>query len=120
MSPTDADSAVFAALANPARRELLRLLLTGPRSVQELATRFDMTRPSVSEHLRALREAGLVSERRDGRYRYYQLEPEPLMQVRDWLTPYERFWRQRLRGLRDLLDAGLPERTDDPTDEEKA
>jgi DNA-binding transcriptional ArsR family regulator len=81
---------VFAALASPARREVLRLLLDGPRTVNDLASHFDMRRPSVSEHLRVLREAGLVSEQRDGRERRYQLEPRPLTEVRDWMDPYER------------------------------
>ncbi|MCO1582292.1 MULTISPECIES: ArsR/SmtB family transcription factor [unclassified Crossiella] len=95
---------VFAALANPTRRELLGLLLTGPRPVQSLAEHFDMSRPSVSEHLRVLKDAGLVAEARRGRERHYQLEPEPLQELRDWLTPYERFWRERLSALSDLLD----------------
>ncbi|MEU8171666.1 metalloregulator ArsR/SmtB family transcription factor [Microbispora hainanensis] len=96
---------IFAALASPVRREVLRLLREhGPRSVQELASCFSMARPSFSEHLRVLREAGLVSERRDGRRRLYSLEPVPLVQVRDWLDPYERFWRDKLSALRHLLD----------------
>jgi DNA-binding transcriptional ArsR family regulator len=96
---------VFGALASPVRREILSLLRTGPQPVHALAEKFDMRRPSVSEHLKVLRDAGLVSERRDGRLRYYSLEPAPLEQVRDWLTPYERFWRSKLRDLRELLDA---------------
>ena len=95
---------VFAALASPARREVLRLLLDGPRTVNDLASHFDMRRPSVSEHLRVLRSAGLVSERRAGRERRYQLDPRPLMEVRDWLDPYEQFWRDRLDALRDVLE----------------
>src|SRR5882757_532108 len=94
LPPTD----VFAALASPVRREILNLLLVGPQPVNAIASRFDMRRPSVSEHLRVLRDAGLVSEQRDGRQRYYQLEPNPLTDVRDWLTPYERFWRTKLFG----------------------
>jgi DNA-binding transcriptional ArsR family regulator len=104
LPPTD----VFAALASPVRREILNLLLVGPQPVNAIAARFDMRRPSVSEHLRVLRDAGLVSEQRDGRQRYYQLEPNPLTDVRDWLTPYERFWRTKLRALHDLLDAQDP------------
>ena len=96
---------VFAALASPIRRELLRLLREeGPSPVQRLADHFDMRRPSVSEHLRVLRDAGLVAERRSGRQRYYHLEAGPLREVVDWLSPYERFWRDRLRGLRQVLD----------------
>jgi DNA-binding transcriptional ArsR family regulator len=88
---------VFTALANPTRRELLRLLRDrGPQPVQQLADQFEMARPSVSEHLRLLREAGLVTELRTGRHRFYRLEPDPLREVLDWLVPYERFWRGTL------------------------
>ncbi|MGW3962882.1 ArsR/SmtB family transcription factor [Amycolatopsis sp. NPDC005003] len=95
---------VFAALASPARREVLRLLLDGPMAAGSIAQRFEMARPSLSEHLRVLREAGLVTEQRQGRHRVYRLDPAPLEQVADWLTPYERFWRTKLANLRDLLD----------------
>jgi DNA-binding transcriptional ArsR family regulator len=95
---------LFTALASPVRRELLRLLLDGPRTAGDLAAHFAMSRPSVSEHLRVLRDAGLVAETRRGRERHYQLEAGPLMELSDWLTPYERFWRERLTGLRTLLD----------------
>ena len=106
-TPAPARPDVFAALANPTRRDLLQALLErGPQLAQSLAERFDMARPSVSEHLRVLREAGLVEERRAGRQRIYRLEAEPLREVADWLAPYERFWRTRLAGLRDLLDSG--------------
>ena len=97
---------VFSALASPVRREILSVLRAGPQPVHVLASRFDMRRPSVSEHLRVLRDAGLVSEQRDGRLRYYSLEAGPLEQVSDWLGPYERFWRGKLRDLRELLDSG--------------
>ena len=96
---------LFAALASPVRREVLRMLREeGPRPVQDLAARFDMARPSFSEHLRVLREAGLVGERRDGRRRIYRLEVTPLLSIREWLAPYERFWSERLAGLGDVLD----------------
>ena len=99
------DNDVFAALANPARRQLLGLLRDrGPLPVQELASHFAMRRPSVSEHLKVLKDAGLVGERKSGRQRYYHLEAEPLREVSEWLSPYERFWRDRLKGLRELLD----------------
>ncbi|MEU4713249.1 metalloregulator ArsR/SmtB family transcription factor [Micromonospora purpureochromogenes] len=100
---------VFAALANPTRREVLRLLRErGEQPVQGLATHFDMRRPSLSEHLRVLKDAGLVTERPVGRQRLYALRPEPLREVADWLTPYERFWRAKLAELRDVLD-GMPD-----------
>lgn len=96
---------LFAALANATRREVLRLLRDqGPQPVQALADHFAMRRPSLSEHLKVLREAGLVSEERAGRQRIYRLEAAPLVEVQDWLHPYERFWREKLKGLGDLLD----------------
>lgn len=97
---------VFSALASPVRREVLRMLRDeGDQSVRSMAEHFDMARPSFSEHLRALREAGLVSERREGRQRLYSLEAVPLAEVQDWLHPFERFWRDRLSALGDVLDA---------------
>ena len=91
-------SDVFAAVASPVRRALLGLLLDrGPLPVHQLAAHFAMSRPSVSEHLKVLKDAGLVREHKSGRHRYYQLEPQPLTELAQWLTPYERFWRQAIR-----------------------
>ncbi|MFD0886001.1 ArsR/SmtB family transcription factor [Streptosporangium algeriense] len=96
---------VFAALASPVRRTVLRMLSeSGPQPVTDLARHFDMARPSFSEHLRVLREAGLVSESRSGRQRLYRLEGAALYEVQEWLTPFERFWRDRLRDLSNVLD----------------
>lgn len=105
---------VFAALANPTRRDVLDLLLDGARPVQEIAERFDMTRPSVSEHLKVLRDAGLVTEERHGRQRVYAVSADPLNDLRDWLAPYERFWRTKLADLRTYLDATAPEAPEHP------
>lgn len=96
---------VFAALASPVRREVLsRLRDAGPQPVAELASHFAMARPSFSEHLRVLRESGLVSETKVGRQRVYRLEGGALYEVQEWLHPFERFWRDKLRDLRDVLD----------------
>ncbi|MEV0675252.1 metalloregulator ArsR/SmtB family transcription factor [Actinosynnema sp. NPDC050436] len=100
--PTTDD--VFAAVANRHRRRLLDLLLAEPQSVNALAAHFDMRRPSVSEHLKVLRDAGLVSEERHGRERVYRVDAERLRPVADWLTPYEAYWRDALRDLRAHLD----------------
>jgi DNA-binding transcriptional ArsR family regulator len=100
------DVDIFAAIANPARREVLRLLRDdGPHPVAQLAEHFDIRRPSLSEHLKLLKDAGLVAERRVGRQRWYSLRAEPLQELADWLAPYERFWRKHLADLADLLDA---------------
>lgn len=100
-----AEGRIFKALASPVRREVLqRLRDTGPQSVAVLAAHFAMARPSFSEHLKVLREAALVSETKVGRERLYQLEAAALHEVQDWLHPFERFWREKLAGLRDVLD----------------
>jgi DNA-binding transcriptional ArsR family regulator len=98
---TDVD--VFVAIASPVRRALLDTLRAGPRPVRDLAAEFSISRPAVSQHLRILREASLVSEERFGRERRYQLNPRPLREVGQWLTHYEGFWRERLNALRDVL-----------------
>jgi DNA-binding transcriptional ArsR family regulator len=95
---------VFTAIASPVRRDLLDLLAQGERTVGELAAPFAVSRPAISQHLRVLREVGLVAERRDGRERRYRLDPERLTVVRDWLAAYERFWRHRLTALGGYLD----------------
>lgn len=98
------DVDVFGALANPVRRHLLEALRGGPLPAGELAARFALSRPSISEHLAVLRQARLVTEERRGRHRYYHLAADPLTEVRDWLDPFERYWRDRLIALRDLVE----------------
>lgn len=99
---------VFLALANPARRRLLELLADGPRTAGDLAAQFDMSRPAVAEHLQMLRRASLVRDEPIGRQRLYHLEPAALAEVGDWLHPFERFWRRRLRDMADLLENEEP------------
>lgn len=99
--PTDA---VFSAMANPVRRRLLELLTDGPRTAGDLANQFELSRPAVSEHLQLLRRAGLVRDEPTGRERRYHLTAEPLVEVSEWLHPFERYWRERLRSLTDLLE----------------
>jgi uncharacterized protein YndB with AHSA1/START domain/DNA-binding transcriptional ArsR family regulator len=95
---------VFLALANPVRRRLLEVLADGPRSAGSLAGLFDLSRPAVAEHLQVLRRAGLVRDEPLGRHRHYHLTADPLADVGDWLHPFERFWRGRLRTLADLVE----------------
>jgi DNA-binding transcriptional ArsR family regulator len=99
---------VFSALANPVRRRLLDALRDGPRAVNDLVSEFELSRPAVSEHLQVLRQANLVREEPRGRQRYYHLEPQPLDEVREWLHPFEHYWRARMRSLRDLLEEENP------------
>lgn len=95
---------VFLALASPARRRLLELLADGPRTAGDLAAQFEMSRPAVAEHLQVLRRAALVSDEPIGRQRLYHLEAAPLAEVSGWLHPFERFWRERLRSMAELLE----------------
>ena len=90
---------VFHAISDPTRRELLDLLAGREQSVSALVERFEVSQPAISQHLRVLRGAGLVSERRQGRHRLYRLEPVPLRRAYDWLAHYERFWRDKLASL---------------------
>jgi DNA-binding transcriptional ArsR family regulator len=95
---------VFRAIADPTRRALLDQLRRGRKPVGVLADAFSLTLPAVSQHLRVLREVDLVREERDGRRRIYQLNPEPLREVADWLAHYERFWQRKLDALERYLD----------------
>jgi DNA-binding transcriptional ArsR family regulator len=106
MIPTEAG--VFGAISHPARRRMLDLLAVGDCPVNGIAANFEMSRPAVSQHLRVLLEAGLVTEQRHGRERRYRLAPERLGPVRDWLAHYERFWDEHFRRLERHLDEGGP------------
>ena len=90
---------VFRAVADPTRRALLDSLAKQEESVLNLAASFEISLPAVSQHLRVLQEAALVTRRRDGRKIFYRLNPEPLSEVARWINPYERFWRKRLDAL---------------------
>ena len=103
MPDMDADP-IFSALANPVRRRVLELLVDGPRTAGQLAAEFELSRPAVSEHLAILRRASLVREQPEGRQRHYHLDAGPLAEVDQWLHPFERYWRDRLRSLSDVLD----------------
>jgi DNA-binding transcriptional ArsR family regulator len=94
----------FAILAEPSRRAMLSLLATSERSVGELERRLHMPQPSVSKHLRVLREAGFVESRVDAQRRVYRLRPEPLMELDSWLAPFRRFWSAHVDALERHLD----------------
>src|SRR5919109_314535 len=95
----------FAALAEPTRRHILDLLRERPRPVGELVLHLGLSQPGTSKHLRVLRQAGLVRVRQDAQRRWYELRPEPLIEVDAWLAPYRQMWAQRLDALERHLDA---------------
>lgn len=95
---------VFHAIAHPARRAILLTLKDGERAASELAEPFRMTFAAISQHLRVLEEARLVSVRRDGRHRLYRLHPKPLQDVVSWVDEFAAYFGQRLDDLGDYLD----------------
>ncbi len=104
MNAAPVNSNIFQAIADPTRRTLLDLLSEGARAVKAMQEPFDISQPALSQHLRVLRRAGLVSSRRIGREQWYRLNAEPLTEVSAWIAPYERFWRGRMKALGDHLD----------------
>jgi DNA-binding transcriptional ArsR family regulator len=101
------ETQVFRALADPSRRKILDRLLASDASVNELARGFATSRPAVSRHLRVLREATLVVDRREGRRRVYSLNPQPMACADAWLTKYRAFWAARLHALKLLVESNL-------------
>jgi|SRR5215472_13321057 DNA-binding transcriptional ArsR family regulator len=94
---------VFRAVADPSRRQILDKLRIRAMPVHELSEGLEMTAPAVSQHLKLLREVGLIAEERQGRNRVYTLTPEPLKELVDWASHYQQFWPARLAALGDHL-----------------
>ncbi|MDX1480562.1 MAG: metalloregulator ArsR/SmtB family transcription factor [Woeseiaceae bacterium] len=106
---------VFAAIADPTRRRILDQLRAGEIGAGELAARFTVSRPAIARHVRILRKAGLVSQRKDARRRFYSLRPEALAEVDQWLAPYRLFWAARMVDLKTHVEQ--QERKGDATDD---
>ena len=94
----------FAIVAEPNRRAILGLLLSSERTVGEIERKLRLSQPSVSKHLRVLREAGFVESRTEAQQRVYRLRPEPLMELDEWLEPFRRFWSKHVDALERHLD----------------
>ena len=94
------------ALSDPSRRTVLEALSDGPATVSELAALLPIARPGVSRHLRVLRDAGLVDVRKHAQFRIYNLRPEPLAEVDDWLSRYRAQWESRLNALQTEITRG--------------
>jgi DNA-binding transcriptional ArsR family regulator len=97
--PTDQLSATFAALADPTRRAILARLLSGERSVTELAEPFDMSMPAISKHVRVLERAGLIARRKEAQWRPCRIDAGPLKEVVSWAEDYRHIWEERLDRL---------------------
>jgi len=96
-------SRIFAALADPTRREILVRLADGEAAVTELAAPFEMSLPAVSKHLKVLEKAGLITRSREAQWRPCRLEGEPLREANNWLEKYRQFWDDRFDRLDDYL-----------------
>src|SRR5687768_12600102 len=94
----------FAIVAEPNRRAILSLLLSAERSVGEIESQLRLSQPSVSKHLRVMREAGFVESRIEAQRRLYRLRPEPFMEIDAWLVPFRRFWSKHVDALEEHLD----------------
>ena len=94
----------FAIVSEPNRRAILSMLLSSERSVGEIERKLRLSQPSVSKHLRVLREAGFVESRVEAQRRLYRLRPEPLMELDAWILPFRRFWSKHLDALERHLD----------------
>jgi DNA-binding transcriptional ArsR family regulator len=95
--------AVFAALSDPTRRQIVQRLTAGETSVSELAEPFEMSLPAVSKHLAVLEDAGLVVRERRGQTRYCRLLPEPMQGALEWIARYGRFWEDQFDSLAEYL-----------------
>ena len=97
-------SDVFRALGDPTRRAVYERLIAQEQTVSALTARFDVSQPAISQHLKTLREAGLIEVRRKGREAHYSAGPDGLKPLFDWMAHYEKFWRSRGNKLRAVLE----------------
>ena len=95
---------VFQAIADPTRREVLRLLSHHELPISEITSHFPISRTAIAKHLRILSEAKLVSGRKAGREKLYRLQPEPLTELQQWLSYYEQFWNNKLSILKHVVE----------------
>jgi len=98
------ETKIFQALADPSRRAIFESLTSGELAVKDLTRRFAISQPAVSQHLAALKDAGLVDGRREGRCVYYRVEPRGMKPLIDWIAHYRAFWADRVDRLEKLLE----------------
>jgi DNA-binding transcriptional ArsR family regulator len=103
-STVAAENKIFHVLADPSRRAIFELLTRGEAAVKELTARFDISQPAVSQHLAALKDAGLVDGRREGRCVYYRVDPRGMKPLIDWIAQYRAFWTEHVERLEQLLE----------------
>jgi len=99
-----AEDRIFKALADPSRRAIFASLTRGEAAVKDLTARFDISQPAISQHLAALKDAGLVDARREGRCVYYRVESRGMKPLIDWIAHYRAFWTEHVDRLEQLLE----------------
>ena len=104
MLRVDDRNEIFRALADPTRRAVFERLSAGEATVKALTAEFGVSQPAISQHLQALRRAGLVAERRDGKFTFYRVAPQGLRPLVDWIEHYQAFWLDRTQRLKALLE----------------
>ena len=95
---------VFRAIADPTRRSIMTMLSSGERSLNEISSEYEMTRPAVTKHLKILEQGGLIRVRSRGRERLHALQPEGLKTVSDWLSFFDQFWDEKLANLKQAVE----------------
>ncbi|MEH7401948.1 metalloregulator ArsR/SmtB family transcription factor [Gottfriedia acidiceleris] len=95
---------VFQAIADPTRREVLKLLANNELPISEISSNFPMSRTAIAKHLHILSEAELISGRKVGREKRYKLQPEAFLEIKQWLSYYEQFWANKLSILQHLVE----------------
>ena len=104
MPPASVSADSFTAIAEPVRRQILELLAPAERPVAAIVDALELPQPSVSKHLRVLREVGLVDVRRDGRQAYYRTNAESIRAVHEWTAQFERYWRRQLLRVKERAE----------------
>ncbi len=99
-----AEHKIFQALADPSRRAIFESLTRGEMAVKDITALFDISQPAVSQHLAVLKDAGLVTGRREGRRVYYRADPRGMKPLIDWIAHYHAFWAERIDRLEQLLE----------------
>ncbi|MBV9887402.1 MAG: helix-turn-helix transcriptional regulator [Acidobacteria bacterium] len=108
-------SDAFNAVAEPRRRDILNYLALQERSVNEIVDSLSMEQPSVSKHLRVLKDVGLVNVRRDGRNMFYRTNAEAIRPLHEWTRTFERFWQHQLNKIKELAERTTNQQPDSPT-----
>mgnify|MGYP005724188809 CR=1 FL=1 len=104
MNTTAQKADVYFAIADPTRRHILSLVTGKERAVNDLVGQFQVSQPAISQHLKILRDSGLVTVRKQGRGRWYRINFEQLKKIKDWVSQFEKYWDQKMDALEDYLN----------------